>query len=165
MKHWLWISLFVLALDQASKWLILSTLQPYETLALAPHVNLTLAFNPGAAFSFLATAGGWQRWFFAGLALVVTAVLVGWLLRLGRGERLHALSLALLIGGAVGNLIDRVLLGHVIDFIQVSIPAIPLAIFNPWPAFNVADSAITVGVLLLIGVTLAADEGRRRSPS
>lgn len=160
MKHWLWLSLAILALDQASKWMVLLALEPYEVVALMPNVNLTLMFNEGAAFSFLAGAGGWQRWLFVLLALIVSGVLVGWLLRLRPTERLHAAALALVIGGAVGNLIDRALLGHVVDFIQVYLPFIPLALFNPWPAFNVADSAITVGVVLLLIATLRAETTR-----
>lgn len=163
MKHWLWLSLIVVLLDQATKWLVMSGLEPFETVELIPNLNLTLMFNPGAAFSFLADAGGWQRWLFATFALGISAALVAWLLRLEARERMLAAALALIIGGAVGNLIDRVLLGHVIDFIQVYLPFIPLALFNPWPAFNIADSAISVGViLLLIGSLL---EGERRAPS
>ncbi|MBK1717539.1 signal peptidase II [Thiocystis violacea] len=164
MKHWLWLSFAVLALDQVSKWMVLLTLSPFETVALIPNVNLTLMFNKGAAFSFLATAGGWQRWLLAGLALVVTGVLTVWLARLKPEERLQASALALLIGGALGNLIDRVLFGHVVDFIQVYLPVIPLDLFNPWPAFNIADSAITIGVLILLITTLTAD-GNRAPPS
>jgi len=160
LKNWLWLSLAILVLDQASKWMVLLALEPYEVVALMPNVNLTLMFNTGAAFSFLADSGGWQRWFFVLLALIVSGVLVGWLLRLPATERLHAAALALIIGGAVGNLIDRALLGHVIDFIQVYLPVIPLAIFNPWPAFNIADSAITVGVVLLLLATLRAEAPR-----
>lgn len=160
MKHWLWLSLAILALDQAGKWMVLLALEPYEVVALMPNVNLTLMFNEGAAFSFLAGAGGWQRWFFVVLALIVSGVLVGWLLRLPVNERLNAAALSLIIGGAVGNLIDRALLGHVVDFIQVYLPAIPLVLFNPWPAFNIADSAITVGVALLLVATLRAEPSR-----
>lgn len=160
MKHWLWLSLAILALDQASKWMVLLALEPYEVIALLPNLNLTLMFNEGAAFSFLAGAGGWQRWFFVVLALSVSGVLIGWLLRLPSNERLNAAALALIIGGAVGNLIDRALLGHVVDFIQVYLPIIPLAIFNPWPAFNIADSAITVGVVLLLIATLTGEPSR-----
>ncbi len=158
MKRWLWLSAAVVLLDQASKWLVLGMLQPYETVALVPNLNLTLAFNTGAAFSFLAQAGGWQRWVLAGAAVVVTVILAGWLLRLPTREKTLAAALALIIGGAVGNLIDRVWFGHVVDFIQVYLPGIPLAIFNPWPAFNVADSAITVGVVLLLVHSIFAQE-------
>lgn len=150
MKHWLWLSAFILVFDQATKWLVMATFEPFEVMEVIPNLNLTLMFNTGAAFSFLADAGGWQRWLFAALALGISAALIVWLLRLRQDEKLLALSLALLIGGALGNLIDRVLLGHVIDFIQVYLPFIPLAMFNPWPSFNVADSAITLGVILLI---------------
>jgi len=167
-KHWLWLSVAVILLDQLTKWLVMFNLSPYQVIALAPNLNLTLMFNEGAAFSFLSDAGGWQRWLFAGLALLVTGVLVAWLLRLQRGEWLLAAALALIVGGAIGNLIDRVLLGHVVDFVQVYLPFIPLAVFNPWPAFNVADSAITVGVGLLLIETLRAQpsaEGSSRSGS
>jgi signal peptidase II len=150
MKHWLWLSLLVVLLDQAAKWWVMGALAPFQVIELLPHLNLTLAFNTGAAFSFLADAGGWQRWVFAALALAVSGVLTAWLLRLRPAERWLAAALALIIGGAVGNLIDRVLLGHVIDFIQVYLPWIPLEMFNPWPAFNVADSAISIGVVLLL---------------
>lgn len=158
MKRWLWLSAAVVLLDQASKWLVLGLLQPYETVALVPNLNLTLAFNTGAAFSFLAEAGGWQRWLLAGAAVVVTVILAGWLLRLPPREKTLAAALALIIGGAVGNLIDRVWFGHVVDFIQVYLPWIPWSIFNPWPAFNVADSAITVGVVLLLVHSIFAQE-------
>ena len=150
MKHWLWLSLALILLDQASKWLVLGTLMPYQVVEVLPNINLTLMFNRGAAFSFLADAGGWQRWLFAGFALLVTLALVIWLLRLERDERLLGISLSLIIGGAVGNLIDRVVFGHVVDFIQVYLPFIPLRLFNPWPAFNIADSAISFGVALLL---------------
>jgi len=156
MKHWLWLSLLVLVLDQATKRLVLAMLQPFEVIELIPNLNLTLMFNEGAAFSLLADAGGWQRWLFALVALAVTAALTTWLLRLRSGEGLLAFGLALLIGGALGNLIDRALLGHVVDFIQVYLPFIPLAVFNPWPAFNVADSAISVGVAAMLIATLRA---------
>jgi signal peptidase II len=150
MKHWLWLSVVVVVLDQASKWLVLKHLAPYQVIELVPNLNLTLMFNTGAAFSFLSDAGGWQRWLFAAFAAIVTLVLASWLLRLKSTERLLAAALALIIGGAVGNLIDRALLGHVVDFIQVYLPFLPFPVFNPWPAFNIADSAITIGVGLLL---------------
>jgi signal peptidase II len=156
-RHWLWLSLLVLVLDQAGKWLVLGALRPHQVIELVPNFNLTLMFNTGAAFSFLSDAGGWQRWLFAGFAVAVTLVLLVWLLRLRPHERWLAAGLALIIGGAVGNLIDRVLLGHVVDFIQVYLPFIPFAIFNPWPAFNIADSAISVGVVLLVVESFRAE--------
>jgi signal peptidase II len=162
MRHWLWLSLLVVVLDQATKWLVMGALQPFQVIELVPNLNLTLTFNEGAAFSFLAEAGGWQRWVFAGAALAIGAVLGAWLLRLKPHERVLALALSMILGGAVGNLIDRVALGHVIDFIQVYLPIIPLAVFNPWPAFNLADSAITLGVTILILYTLIVGDGRDR---
>ena len=164
MRHWLWLSLVVVLLDQATKWLVMTSLEPFEVIKVVPNLNLTLMFNTGAAFSFLAEAGGWQRWLFAAFALGVSGALVVWLLRLQAHERALALALALIVGGAIGNLIDRVLLGHVIDFIQVYLPFIPLAMFNPWPAFNLADSAISVGVIVLL-VEALFDKGRSPSHS
>jgi signal peptidase II len=164
MKHWLWLSLIVILLDQATKWLVMMGLEPFEVIEVVPNFNLTLMFNTGAAFSFLAEAGGWQRWLFAAFALGISGALVVWLLRLESHERFLAAALALIIGGAIGNLIDRVLLGHVIDFIQVYLPLIPLAMFNPWPAFNLADSAISAGVVILLIATLVAQDERRTHP-
>jgi signal peptidase II len=164
-KHWLWLSFTVLLLDQASKWLVLAALEPFEAVPVLPHFNFTLMFNEGAAFSFLAGAGGWQRWLLAALAIVVAGALIGWLLKLRPDERLQASGLALLIGGAIGNLIDRVFLGHVVDFIQVYLPFMPWPIFNPWPAFNVADSAITLGIGILIFTIVFADEAREPADS
>lgn len=165
MKHWLWLSAVVIVLDQISKWVVLRTLEPFRVLELVPNLNLTLMFNRGAAFSFLADAGGWQRWLLAGFALLVTLALLLWLLRLQHRERLLAAGLALIIGGALGNLIDRVVYGHVVDFIQVYLPFIPLRLFNPWPAFNVADSAITLGVILLLFETLRGEQHERMAPT
>ena len=143
MLRWLWLSLFIIVLDQISKQLVESTFMVFETLPLLPSINLTLAYNEGAAFSFLSDQGGWQRWLFAGLAIIVTLVLVGWMNKL-QNERLAAISLALIIGGAIGNLIDRLLFGHVIDFIDLYYGE------WHWPAFNVADSAIIIGVVLML---------------
>ena len=113
-------------------------------MAVITHFNLTLVYNTGAAFSFLADAGGWQRWFFVLLAIGVSALLLVWLYRLERDQHWLAAALALVLGGAVGNLVDRILHGHVIDFIDL------YAGGWHWPAFNVADSAITVGAVMLI---------------
>jgi signal peptidase II len=156
MHRWLWLSFVVVLLDQASKRLVVESLKPFEVVELVPHLNLTLTFNEGAAFSLLAQAGGWQRWLLAGVALAIGAILTAWLLRLKPGERALAASLSLILGGAVGNLIDRIALGHVVDFVQVYLPFIPLPLFNPWPAFNLADSAISVGVTLLVVHTIVA---------
>jgi signal peptidase II len=142
---WLWLSGFVIAADQVVKLIVVGALQPYTPHPVIPgFLNWTLAFNTGAAFSFLADQEGWQRWFFTLLAVVVVGVLVLWLRRTARGDWRTALPLALVIGGALGNLIDRIRLGHVIDFIQVYLGS------WPFPSFNVADSAISVGAVLLV---------------
>lgn len=161
MARWFWLSALVLVLDQLTKVAALIWLEPHVPLpVLAPIFNLTLLFNEGAAFSFLADAGGLQRWLLAAFALAMSAALGVWLVRLRREERWLAAALALVIGGALGNLIDRVLYGHVVDFIQIYLPFIPLRLFNPWPAFNIADSAISIGVAILLVTTFR--EGRPR---
>jgi signal peptidase II len=142
--RWLLLSALVVVLDQATKWLAEALLQPYVAHPVVPMFNLTLMYNEGAAFSFLAGAGGWQRWFFIGFASLMTLVLTVWLLRLPAWDRLTAASLALIVGGAVGNLIDRVLTGRVVDFIDVYYGT------WHWPAFNVADSAISLGVAIMV---------------
>lgn len=144
MLKWLWLTGLVVALDQISKQLAQALLNLHEPVAVMASLNLTLMHNPGAAFSLLADADGWQRWFFLILALLISAVLIVWLKRLDRGQRLQALALALILGGAVGNVIDRILYGYVIDFIQVYYQR------WYWPTFNLADSAISVGAVLLI---------------
>ena len=161
MVGWLWFSLLVLALDQGSKWLVQTTLEAYQPYVVTSFLNWTLMYNNGAAFNFLSDAGGWQRWFFVVVALGMSLVLCIWLLRLKAGEGWLAAGLSLIVGGALGNLVDRALLGHVVDFIQVSIPAIRLAIFNPWPAFNIADSAIFLGVAILLIMGLRSEDGTR----
>jgi signal peptidase II len=140
--RWLAVSGFVVAADFATKTLILAALHPGEEKVITPFLSLVLTFNPGAAFSFLAQADGWQRWFFATIAIVASCFIV-WLLRRG-GSRLFCLALALILGGALGNLWDRITIGKVVDFV--------LFHYAGWsyPAFNVADSAITIGAGLLI---------------
>jgi len=148
MTRWLWLSVLVVVLDQATKWMAEAALDPYLPVPLLPSLNLTLMYNEGAAFSFLAGAGGWQRWFFIVVALIVTVVLTVWLHRLKAAERITAIGVALVIGGAIGNVIDRALTGRVVDFIDFYVGT------WHWPAFNVADSAITLGVALLLLATL-----------
>ncbi|MEA3274803.1 MAG: signal peptidase II [Pseudomonadota bacterium] len=157
MARWLWLAGLVLVLDQGTKWLAESLLEPYRPVPVAPLLNLTLMYNEGAAFSFLADAGGWQRWLFAGIALIMTVVLVVWLLRLKTHERLMAAAITLVVGGALGNLIDRVLTGRVIDFIDVYVGD------WHWPAFNVADSAITLGVAVLLLVSFRGELGKKHA--
>lgn len=159
MARWLWLSLLVVVLDQATKWLAEGLLDPFRPVPLVPLLNFTLMYNEGAAFSFLSSAGGWQRWFFSAFALAMTVVLVVWLLRLKPHERITALALALVCGGAVGNLIDRVLTGRVVDFIDFYVGD------WHWPAFNVADSAIFLGVALLLLTTLRAEPEDRKDVS
>ena len=141
---WLWLSLVVIALDQATKFLVTRFLDLYERVEVLPVLDFTLLHNTGAAFSMLAGASGWQRWFFVGLASVVSVLLIVWIWRTPRGEKLLPLALALILGGALGNVIDRVVHGYVVDFIHAHWGT---AYF---PAFNIADSAITLGAALLI---------------
>jgi len=144
MLKWLWLSLLAIILDQASKLAIAGSMQLYQSISIMPFFNLTYIHNTGAAFSFLNGAGGWQRWFFAGLAVVISAVMVVWLARLKRHETLLAVALSLVLGGAVGNLIDRLAYGYVIDFLDFY--------YQTWhfAVFNIADSAITLGVMLML---------------
>ena len=142
---WLWLTLLVLVIDLASKVYFDGALQMYQQIVVIPDdFSWTLAYNTGAAFSFLADSAGWQRWLFALIAVVVSAVLVIWLKRLGRNDTWLAIALALILGGALGNLYDRIAYGHVVDFILVHWQ-------NRWyfPAFNFADSAICVGAVML----------------
>jgi signal peptidase II len=141
--RWLVLSAAVAAADLATKAWVSAAFTAGDVHVITPFLNLVLWHNTGAAFSFLAGAGGWQRWFFIGVTLVVSAVLVAMLRRSG-GNALLCAALALVLGGAAGNLWDRVTLGHVVDFIQLH------AAGYYWPAFNVADSAITVGVVLIL---------------
>jgi signal peptidase II len=142
---WMVIALFVVIADQATKWAIVEWVDLYGRVPINSFINITHQQNTGAAFSFLAGAGGWQRWFFVVLATVVSAVIGVWLWRLrSEGPLVLMAGLSLVLGGAIGNLIDRARLGYVTDFIQVW--------FGNWafPSFNVADSAISIGAALLI---------------
>jgi signal peptidase II len=144
MLKWLGLSLLAIVLDQGSKLLIDSSMQLYQSIPVLPSFNLTYVHNTGAAFSFLSEAGGWQRWFFAGLALGISIIIAVWLSRLQKHETLLAIALSLVLGGAIGNLIDRLVYGYVIDFLDVYYGT------WHWPAFNIADSAITLGVALML---------------
>jgi signal peptidase II len=151
---WAFVALVVVIADQVTKWAIIEWVALYEKIPLNSFINLTHQRNTGAAFSFLATgaafsfladAGGWQRWFFVTLASIVSLVITIWLWRIRKeGQVVLAAGLALVLGGAIGNLIDRIMLGYVTDFIQVW--------FGSWafPSFNVADASISVGAALLI---------------
>ena len=144
MLKWLWLSLIALILDQWSKIVIDKSMSLYESIVISPFFNLTYVRNSGAAFSFLSDAGGWQRWFFAAMALIISSILIVWLYRLKKHETLLAVALALVLGGAIGNLIDRLAYGYVIDFLDVYYQN------WHWPAFNVADMAISLGVFLML---------------
>ncbi len=142
---WMVVALVVVAADQLTKWAIIEWVALYEKVPLNSFINLTHQRNTGAAFSFLADAGGWQRWFFVVLSAGVSCVIVVWLWRIrDQGQALLAAGLALVLGGAIGNLIDRIAQGYVTDFFQVW--------FGSWafPSFNVADAGISVGAALLI---------------
>jgi signal peptidase II len=141
---WLWLSLFVVVLDQATKFLVARFLELYERVEVLPVLDFTLLHNTGAAFSIFADASGWQRGFFIALGFVVCAALIVWLWRLPRGEKFLPLALALIVGGAFGNVIDRIAHGYVIDFIHAHWGG------SYFPAFNIADSAITIGAALMI---------------
>ncbi|KGM06389.1 Lipoprotein signal peptidase [Methylophaga thiooxydans] len=144
MLKWLNLSVLIVILDQLTKWISVSLLDLYETVPVMPFFNFTMAHNYGAAFSFLSSAGGWQRWFFAALAVVVSVALTIWMKKLKPNAKMEAAALALIIGGAVGNVIDRFVHGYVIDFLDVYYGS------YHWPAFNIADSAICIGAVLLI---------------
>lgn len=146
MKNWQWFLLsgIVIVIDQLSKWWLGLVLIPYKPLPVCPMFNLTLAYNSGAAFSFLSGAGGWHRWFFAGFSSVMSVILILWLWRLEVHEKLQSLGVSLILGGAIGNLIDRAYQGFVIDFIDLYYEQYHFA------TFNIADSAITIGVICLL---------------
>lgn len=140
---WLGLSALVVLLDQATKFVITHQLQFGQSIEVTPFFDLVLVYNPGAAFSFLAHHDGWQRWFFLVLALAVSSWLAV-LLRRHAGEKMLPLAFALIIGGAIGNVIDRLLFGAVIDFLYFHVAG------YGWPAFNAADSAISIGVVLML---------------
>ena len=166
-RQWLLLALLVLIFDQISKYFAVELLvREGQIHPFLPYFHFTLLYNYGAAFSFLSDAGGWQRWFLSGLTLLVSGLLVVWILRLDGGKKLELTGLSLILGGALGNLWDRLSLGYVVDFVDWFYPAFGLANCLPlfyfradlqschWPAFNLADAAILLGVTLLIVDTL-----------
>jgi signal peptidase II len=156
--RWLLVSAAVVAADLATKAWVSGSFQLGESREVLPFFNLALAHNTGAAFSFLAGAGGWQRWFFTGIAIVISAAILVMLKR-SHGNRLLAAALALVLGGALGNLYDRLTLGYVVDFLMLHAGG------YAWPSFNVADSAISVGVALLVWDSLFPARGERDAPA
>ena len=141
---WFLLAFVLVLLDQWTKWMASQNLDYGQPMVLLPIFNFTLLHNSGAAFSFLSDAGGWQRWFFTGVSAIVSVVLIIWICRLKQGQVWLAGGLALILSGAVGNLIDRTLYGYVIDFISVHYEQ------YYFPAFNIADSAITIGAAMLL---------------
>lgn len=141
---WLWLSVLIVALDQWVKLLVVMHMMPGQVIRWLPFFNLRLAYNPGAAFSFLGDASGWQRYFLSGLTIVVVLCLIEWLRRAGRTSICMGICLSLIIGGAIGNLIDRIRLAYVVDFFDFHIRGWHFA------TFNVADAAISVGAVLLM---------------
>lgn len=147
-----WLMLLVLVADQVSKQVVIANMQLFDSIELLPFFNLTYVRNYGAAFSFLSDAGGWQRWFFTLIAVVISVVLAVWLARNSKAQLKLNLALSLVLAGAIGNLIDRSVYGFVIDFLHVY--------YQNWhyPAFNIADSAICIGAALLIWDSFSSNE-------
>ncbi len=157
-RHWLGLAAVVVVLDQVTKYWASAVLNYGEPLALVPGLNFTLLHNTGAAFSLLSDAAGWQRWLFAGIALVVSGVIAWWLNTVDERERALPLALSLILGGAIGNVWDRLNLGYVVDFIQVYYDRFT------WPAFNIADSAICVGAAILLLSGWVGQPKQERAP-
>ena len=155
---WMIVSLVVVIADQVTKLAVIDSMTLYQRIPILPVLDLVRLHNTGAAFSFLADASGWQKYLFTGVALVVSIAIVWWLLTLpNKGRAVLALGLALVLGGAIGNVIDRMLYGYVVDFI--------LFHYQAWsyPAFNVADSAITCGVVLILFDGIVLERRRARA--
>lgn len=141
---WLWLTCLCLIVDQVSKQWIANSMDLYQSINVLPFFSLTYVHNLGAAFSFLADQGGWQRWFFTAVAAIASIVFIVWLAKTPKSNRYLSIAFALMLSGALGNLIDRALFGYVIDFLDFYIGN------NHWPAFNVADSMIFIGAGLMI---------------
>ena len=149
--RWLWLTLICLTLDQVTKQWVAGTFDLYESIRVLPIFNITYVHNPGAAFSFLADQGGWQRWFFTAIAAIASIVFIVWLAKTPKSQTLLSIAFALMLSGAMGNLIDRVLFGYVIDFLDFHWSG------NHFPAFNIADSVIFIGAALMILDSFTAD--------
>lgn len=141
---WLVLSIFLLALDQISKWVVTSEMSLYQTIDILPVFNFTYVHNYGAAFSFLSEAGGWQKYFFSIIAVTISVLLIYWLKKLPATNKLLCSAYALVLAGAIGNLIDRLVHGYVIDFLHVYYQQ------YDFPVFNIADVAISIGAALLL---------------
>jgi len=154
---WLWLTLLLLVLDQVTKQWVAGTMDLYQSIKVLPFFNITYVHNLGAAFSFLADQGGWQRWFFTVVAFIASIVFTVWLARTPKEQPLLAVALACMLSGAVGNLIDRFFLGYVIDFLDFYVGG------SHWPAFNVADSAIFIGAALMITDSIIQDKKAKQA--
>ena len=155
--RWLWLALLMLVLDQITKIWVANTFSYREVVEVMPFFNLTYVHNPGAAFSFLADQGGWQRWFFTAIAAGVSIMLLFWLAKTPRRDTMISISFTLILSGALGNLIDRLMYGYVIDFLDFYYGS------YHWPAFNIADSAIFVGAGLMIIDAFKSDKTQQDS--
>ncbi|MDP5187042.1 MAG: signal peptidase II [Alishewanella sp.] len=154
--RWWWLIALLILLDQLTKQLVHQQMALFDSIELLPFFNLTYVRNYGAAFSFLSDAGGWQRWFFTGIAIGISVVIAVWMSRLKRQEIKLSLALSLVLAGAMGNLIDRSIYGYVIDFFHLY--------YQDWhyPAFNIADSVICIGAALLIWDSFSSDSGAKK---
>lgn len=146
--HYVLISILVCFFDQLTKIMVVKKLTLYSSIHILPQIDFTLMYNTGSAFSFLSNSGSWHLWFFLIFSLIMSVIIFVWMIKTQLSESTQLLSLSLILGGAVGNLIDRIHYGHVIDFIDVY--------YNQyhWPAFNIADSAISVGAIIFLGYGL-----------
>jgi len=156
MLRWLWISLVVIFSDQLTKWMAEAALEEGIPYIVVSHLNMSLAYNYGAAFSFLGDQGGWQRWFFSIIALVVCGFILQWIRKLKEDEQWTAVGLTLILGGAIGNLVDRILYGKVTDFIDVYYTEFGYH----FATFNIADIAISLGAALLVIMSLFTKESK-----
>jgi len=152
---WLWLTLVWLIADQVSKHLVVSNFELFQSVNVLPFFNLTYVHNPGAAFSFLADQDGWQRWFFTAVAAIASIVFTVWLAKTPKAQTMLNIAFALMLSGALGNLIDRVLFGYVIDFLDFYVGN------KHWPAFNVADSMIFIGAALMIIDSFKNEESKK----
>ncbi|MGJ8693698.1 MAG: signal peptidase II [Thalassotalea sp.] len=156
---WLWLTAVFLILDQITKQWVAQSFDYRETVAVMPFFNLTYVHNPGAAFSFLADQPGWQRWFFTAIASIASIVFVVWLAKTPKSNKILSVGFSLMLSGALGNLIDRVLFGYVIDFLDFYVGS------SHWPAFNVADSVILIGAGLMILDSFKSDDTEKSTDS
>lgn len=154
---WLWLTVIFLILDQVTKQWVAQSFDYRESLAVMPMFNLTYVHNPGAAFSFLADQPGWQRWFFTAIASIASLVFLFWMAKTPKTNKILGVGFALMLSGALGNLIDRILFGYVIDFLDFYLGN------NHWPAFNIADSAIFIGAALMIFDSFKSDEKKTKT--